>query len=187
MEKKLSYDILEKIGCEDCELSYIENEKDFLIVDSWESLEKIVEYFELESDNELDNITEWGFYDEYMTCYDCGKAIRIVGDSYHWKPNFEYTEDGLFCSECLDEDEIIQLKVNDFKNANTILTDEQLENEGFTKQNEDTYINGFDFDDNPEEIFNKLKDKFNEILFSIYNNSQFYTEFDVWARNKEEE
>ena len=174
MHNTIDYKTLENLGLDYCELT----SDGFLIVDSWESVE-IVENNKLLPEGE-----KWGFNDEFTTCSSCNSAIRTCPTHYGWMPDFLVTEsEGYLCKECITPDDVIEHAVNNSSRANTILTDEQLKNEGFVKLNDDKFIAGFEYSDNPKEVFEKYRDSYDEILFSIVTQGQFDVEFDVWTRN----
>lgn len=56
----------------------------------------------------LDDILErYGFAiewsDEWTTCSECGKAVRISPDGWSWKPSYVEYETELLCLECAEE------------------------------------------------------------------------------------
>ena len=57
----------------------------------------------------LDNILERAGYaiewsDEWDTCQDCNKAVRLVPDSHGWTPSYVFTTNGDFlCTACAKE------------------------------------------------------------------------------------
>lgn len=42
--------------------------------------------------------TEWE--DEWELCSDCGRAVRIVEDSFWWQPSFTVHEGNILCASC---------------------------------------------------------------------------------------
>lgn len=132
------------------------------------------------------------YYDEYTTCDDCGKVIRISPDSYHWQPDF-YVGDGfIVCSKCFNQNEeyqenYIEDKINNPKNAiNGLISEDQLEQLGFEKFNHNSYENGWHEgqNDNPESIFDDLSDKYEDIIFFVDGVGQFDVSFRVWVRGE---
>lgn len=75
-----------------CELGKYEKEI-FLIVDSWDTVNKYPKYF---------NHDNWGFNDEYKICDSCYTVIfRISPDSYQWTPEYYQNIDGeMLCKDC---------------------------------------------------------------------------------------
>lgn len=142
-----------------------------------------------EIDSKMCELFDSGFSDEYSYCIDCRKIIRIIPDRYGWTPQYYLAEgEGFVCLDCFNKDSnlqeyYIESLINDSGDANTLLTHKQLESMGFKKLDE-MYESGYHegMNDNPKEIFNKLKDEYNEIIFNIYENSQFYTIFNVYVR-----
>lgn len=136
---------------------------------------------------------EWGFSDEYTTCSDCGQVIRTEPDSYHWQPDY-YVGDGFIaCNRCFNEESdyqeaYIEEKINQPRNAvNGLMTEEQIEALGFTKLNEDYQSGWYDRSDNPQEIYDNLSDRFEEILFFIDGVGQFHVDFGVFVRGEIDE
>ena len=176
----------------------------FLIVDGWSEARKIESYLRNNLPKEiLDDITlrygdyetdcinyctdnEWGFYDEYTTCTDCGKVICTSPNSYSWMPNF-YVGDGfIVCFKCFENyhDRYLESLINNPEICNQLMTDKQLENTGFKKYNTYPYKNGLyeGMNDNPKKIYERLKPQYNEIVFSQCVQGQFHIAFDVWVR-----
>lgn len=87
----------------------------------------------------------------------------------------------------MNKKEYLEKLINNYYEANRLLSDEELKEFGFIRYNVTPYVNGLyaGQDDDPKEIYNQLKDKYKEILFSIDSYSDFYTEFSVWVREDE--
>ncbi len=96
------------------------DDKPFIIMDSWETVEKWNEKF---PNWETDIDYEWGFHDEYCTCSECYSAIRTSPDSYGWEPDFHLTDGAIYCKDCVDSDEYIEDHINRNKLLNTDLAD----------------------------------------------------------------
>ncbi len=177
----------------------------FLIVSGWQEIEdfqEVLKQYYIEEDDqeqelELEDILEyigmekdaWGFDDEYSTCNNCYKIIRTSPTHYGWMPNFIYFDHELICGECIREDssEYLEYILNNPEKANTILDPEVLEKEGYKKHNGE-YESGLHIgmDDDPKKVFAKLKDKYN-VIFHLYETSQFYITWHVYTKEKEEE
>ena len=155
-------------------------EKDFYIIEGWES-QKIIDL--------LDNLNiAYGFSDEYTTCNDCSNVIRTSPDCYQWQADFYLGDGFICCNECFNDNNEVQENyieelVNNPKKANQLLSKEQLTNLGYTKLNKDQYQSGLhtSMDDSPQDIFDSLKNTYDNIIFMIDNVSQFYIEFDVYV------
>lgn len=178
----------------------------YCIFDGWDSVNKFTEQvkdilgLEYDEDGKLDvedildtNIV---FSDEYSLCYDCQKVVRTSPTHYGWQPDFYVSpSDGIICEKCFDDnegyqDEYIEEKINDPKSAiNGLITEDQLETLGWEKWNSQSYENGWytGQTDEPQEIYNELKSKFEEIVFFIDSVGQFDTHFSVWTRNAYED
>jgi len=122
---------------------------------------------------------EWS--DEWSTCDDCGKAIRTSPDSYGWTPSYHCDESGTVCHNCIDHSDYVDSLVN--KPGSAVTLDVDLNAEGF-EMIQDRFENGLHqgMDDNPKAIFKQLELVWEEIVFKIDEQSQFYTGFSVWAR-----
>jgi hypothetical protein len=130
------------------------------------------------------------YSDEYTTCDDCSHVIRTSPDSYHWQPDY-YVGDGfIVCGDCFKNNEdyqegYINEKINDPKTAiNGLITESQLESLGFQKIGEE-YENGwYHVEDNPQEIYERLSDKYEEIVFLVNNVEQFRINFVTFVRGE---
>lgn len=169
----------------------------YIIVDSHDDIKKLTEVvrdvLNLEDEDIwLDDVlgVEVVFNDEYTTCSDCNKVIRVSPDSYSWKPDY-YVGDGFIaCNKCFNDTEdykegYVQERVNNPQQANTILDDEQLRLLGFERMN-GSYEAGLHEgqNDNPQIIYDELEDRYDEVLFSIDGVGQFDTSFSVWVRGR---
>ena len=131
------------------------------------------------------------FTDEYTTCDDCGAIIRTEPNSYHWTPDYYLGDGFIICNECFNNEKDYQEaylveRINNPNNANTILSDEQLEELGFTKFNSNSYEHGFHHGqtDDPREIYKEIENLYYDIIFSIDGVGQFDTHFSVWVRGE---
>jgi hypothetical protein len=52
----------------------------------------------------LDDIMEWGFSDEYITCSNCYKAIATTPNYYGDKPRYAIINDEILCGDCILND-----------------------------------------------------------------------------------
>jgi hypothetical protein len=187
-------------------------EEKFLIVDSWDFIREFNEWanknygkelyeetgYELPGDedtkkyftNWLNYLTQdmWGFGDEYAVCDCCYKVIRTSPDSYSWKADY-WIDYELTCGDCTREnenirDEYLHTLQNNFKTANTILSDEDLKEAGYERLEHTIYQNGwYGVRDDPEELLKEAQSKYPEgiFVFSICGVGQFHTDFDLWV------
>lgn len=171
----------------------------YCIFEDWEGLEKFIALakevlsmdpvaMEYEIEEKLE--TNFVFYDEYTTCDDCGKVVRIAPDSYGWQPDFYTGDNGIICGDCVREtweykEDYIADKINNPKMAvNGVLSEDDLVALGFEKVNTNSYEAGY-YDgqnDDPEAIYNELSGTHDEILFFVDSIGQFETCFSVWVR-----
>ena len=132
---------------------------------------------------------EHGFDDEYAICEECNKAIRTQADSYHWKADFNMGDGFIICGDCVRSEtayieDYLSSRINNPGNCNTLLDNDTLERQGFKRINGYPYETGFfsHMDDDPTKIYDELKDKYRDILFSLAEQSQFYLSFDVYGK-----
>jgi len=131
--------------------------------------------------------TDWS--DEYTSCDDCGKYFRTSGDCWDWKQYGESTEHGTICGNCLkgDPEGYLATRIDNPHNAaNTAMVD--LAAQGFELV-ADGFANGLHpgMNDNPVKLLEHYRAIMpqQEFVFT-YKPSQFYVEFDIWARTKPE-
>lgn len=191
-------------ACEELKLDswvYLYDGKPFLIVEGWEEMNKIEKYLRKNTsfDNDFAELSEystecvdfcmddnWGFSDEYSTCHDCNGVVKTSADSYSWTPKYWVSPyGGLYCLDCVDMEEYFDNLRNNPDDANTLYSNSELEKAGYEKINDYYYENGwYGTTNNPKRI---LKEKLSqypdgEFIFSICNQEQFRTCFDVWRR-----
>jgi len=188
-EKEKVLDLVDKyLPC-----SYIGeyNGEPFLLVrEGWNEVDAFSEslgVLDKEDIEDINDLIEWGFSDEYDICFECGKIIRISPDSYSWLPDYFYFEGDLICGDCIREhfvEEYIEHLINNPKVANTILSKEHLEKEGFSRLGR-VYETGWypGQNDNPHEVLVRFKNEYKEIIFDIVSAGQFDMAWCVWVRN----
>jgi hypothetical protein len=171
----------------------------FIIFHSWDDKEAFIEtckdYIsepnapDYEIEREFD--CELVFDDEYTLCSDCYHIIRTSPTHYGWQPEF-YKGDGfIVCKECFNHngyaEDYVEERINNPKNAiNSMVTEEQLTVLGFKKANDDSYESGHHYGqtDDPETIYEALREKYDEVIFIIDSVGQFDTHFSAWVRNE---
>lgn len=131
--------------------------------------------------------TEWS--DEWTTCANCGKAIRIHADCYHWTPYYWFDEKNgeEICGGCLRDDKRRQSDYVEslIGNPRLAVVFDWLDLEDYffecvREQCESGWHPGQT--DNPEKIINDYPDK--DVIFRLDDQSQFYIRFSVWTRPK---
>ena len=163
-----------------------------MIVDDWSDVRKIQNALDPsfaprdESYTRvLDNYMAWGFSDSFTTCETCGEVICTEPDSKHWTPDFWVGDGFICCGDCVRDNpiEYLEYLINNPESANTILRDSDLQNAGFTKLDGSYESGWYDKHDDPHDILDDLLTKYpnGEFIFSISNQQQFMTQFDVWA------
>lgn len=197
IKEALDNEAYNKLANSNVDYDYGDYEGDeFFIFGSWDDVmeaQKILAPdYEPTDDMDTTKIDEllngnWGFRDEYDTCYHCGK---IVNTQPYGRPDFVITEYELLCNDCAKEsEEYLQSLINNPKKANTVYEPDELEDLGFTRL-DNNYENGwYDRVDDPTEILDELLQKYpeGEFIFNItsYGNP-FATYFEVWGANMEE-
>jgi hypothetical protein len=170
----------------------------FLIVYDWntiQELQKVIKPdFEPKDEYDtsiIDNLkdVEWGFADEWGKCDESGKLIRTAPDSYSFVPDFWVNDGELLSGDSVRDnhaEEYAQSIINNEKLANTILTDDNLEDIGFIKIEEGFENGWYEKHDSPKQILDTALAKHpnGEFLFSISGQSQFATRFELWAREE---
>jgi hypothetical protein len=174
-----------------------QDDNTYIIVDSHSDIDKlhavVKEVLDIQEEKfYVDEVLEVEivFSDEYTTCSDCHKIIRTSPNSYHWQPDFYMGDGFIVCNKCFNEQEdyqeaYIEDKINDPKTAiNGLVSEEQLEQLGFERINEEYESGWYHKEDNPEEIYDKLSDKYEEIVFFINNVEQFRINFVTFVRGE---
>ena len=132
------------------------------------------------------NNIQWGFNDEYEFCCHCYKVMEITTQFNGWIPDFWVDQGEFICGDCVRKDfadDYIEFYLLDnFKAVNTVLPESELLKRGWQKYNGifETGVREGE-NDSPEDVYNKLKDKYN-VIFSIKNIDQFGTEWKVFIK-----
>ena len=145
--------------------------------------------------NWIDYLTDdmWGFGDEYSVCNNCCKVFRTSPNSYSWKPDYwAHEEMGLCCGNCIRKnkdiaDAYVDCLINESEDCNTILSDSEMEELGFEKLNGDSFENGwYGIRHDPKVILERYTHLYpgKEFVFSIAENQQFATFFDIYGRDR---
>ena len=132
---------------------------------------------------------KWEYYEEVYVCDNCYKVFRIEQYGY---TNYFCGNGFILCPDCMKEEPETYLEtlINNYRNANTLLTGEELEKLGFEQIGEE-YENGwYGRSDNPKEILDKIlaEEPDAEIVFDItktYN--PFATRFTTYIRRQKGE
>lgn len=127
---------------------------------------------------------EWS--DEWTTCQDCGKAVRISPDSYSYQPSYVIlNECELFCMECFDKESYLESIENDasmccMRSVDPSEFGYELIEEGF----ESGLHPGMN--DDPGKILDILQERgINRVIFRLSRSSQFYCNFEAWRKMEE--
>lgn len=189
-----------------------DNER-FLIVDGWDFIRELNEWlndnyskelyketgYELPKDISdkryfaewLDYLTHemWGFADEYSVCDCCNKAFKTSPDSYSWVADYWIDDGAIICGDCVRENEdyskeYLESLENNPKVANTILSDDEIEEAGYKKIISDCECGWYGRNDNPKKILEGVihNNTDGRYLFSISGCGQFFTNFDMWEK-----
>lgn len=172
-----------------------------ILLADWNDISKKVQHalsvkFELEWD------------DEWVTCYDCGRALRQSPDSYHWQASYIIQRGDFVCLDCMDIEDLIGFDAADnmddcyIDNHRIALTwpiykhiggDSGLAEYGWIMYDDKSrpyfpgeYENGFHpgQDANPEAILKEIKHKYPgcEVLFAMTDQGQFDVTFKAFYR-----
>lgn len=173
---------------------------DFLLLEGCSEKEKIEEFLSNYIDSNgfvyssLDSLfsSNYGFSDEYTICYGCNNIICLTPGYYEDQPKYHVFNEAceILCKDCIDIEELIENVKNDPKKCikRSLFTTKDIEDQGFILLNNKEYQNGLHagMNDDPQKIFDQFKNKYSEIVFFLNETSQFYIEFLVYGRNKEE-
>lgn len=121
---------------------------------------------------------EWS--DEWTTCSNCGKALRISPDGYGWQPSyFLMYECEMYCKDCADIPAYLESKENNPREA---LNDHINPADYGYVQIEDGFENGWHpgQTDDPKKIYEQYKDKYSRLLFCVDSVGQFNISFSIW-------
>lgn len=121
------------------------------------------------------------FSDEYGECHKCNfvyhsESVKIV--------NHE-----IMCNNCIKEDyqeEYLEKLIDNVNNANTVLSESDLNKHGFYKIKSDFESGAHaHMNDDPLKIYSEYKTENNELLFSIDAQDMFCINFSVYERKIE--
>jgi hypothetical protein len=166
-----------------CEPGY-STEKESILFGDWNPVPKgllsaLEERFEL----------EWN--DEWTSCEECGRYFRTSGDCYQWTMYawIDGKSGTCLCGDCVKEspDDYIKECINNPKTCVKAFLD--LSSLGFTNLN-GTFENGFHahMNDDPVKILAEYKKKYPtyDLVFGNLSVSQFYIDFEIWGKEREE-
>jgi len=127
---------------------------------------------------------EWE--DEWTTCTECEKIVRMVADSYHWTQSFHlFDECEIVCRQCIESDEdfaesYLWDKLNNPYTADTF--DLDLESLGFEQidEGEAGWHPGQTSD--PETMVKAAGDR--DFVFQLNSVGQFDCRFSLWVRKE---
>ena len=129
---------------------------------------------------------KWEYYEEVYVCDNCYKVFRIEQYGYQ---NFYMGDGFILCPDCMREnpEDYLAGLINNYRDANTLLTSTELEELGFEQIGEE-YENGwYGQNDDPKEILDKIlaEEPDAEVVFDItktYN--PFATRFTTYIRRQ---
>lgn len=125
---------------------------------------------------------EWE--DEWITCSDCGNALRCQPDCYSWQMSGAILDGECLCLCCILSDPEPVLEYYRGNPDMAITFDIDFEALGYTRYHKKGYRNEFlpDQDDNPHEIAKKLREQgITDFVFKIDGCGQFDMAFSVWS------
>jgi hypothetical protein len=191
--------IVEKFGRDEygyrfMEIGFTDDDPETVVVlADWNSLRKAEKA--IEALNRADVPIEALWSDEYSQCDACYKFVRTSPDSYAWTPQYVVMEEYVICRNCVNtkmQSKYIKMLTKSPLRGerwmlNTILSDKDLEDNGFTEW-DDNFETGFHEyqDDDPSVIAKYLwLQGVTELLFSCVSQEQFYTRFSAWIKLEE--
>ena len=139
---------------------------------------------------ELEWSDEWVIDSEHDKCFRCSPS------GYEWKPSYicdDWTNGEIVAIADIESDDdladeyINDYLLNDYKHVSKADIDKHLIRLGF-ETGDETFQNGFHahMDDQPEAIYKGWSDKGFDVVFSGYDPSQFYVEFKIHVRKREQ-
>lgn len=132
--------------------------------------------------------TNFVYSDTHTICSECYGVIQHQADSPHWQPDFFMGDGFIVCNNCFTSEKDYQEKylddlINNPNKANQLLEEEQLKELGFERVERD-FESGLHRGqtDDPKEIYEDLREAYEDILFNIDATSMFDTRFSAWVR-----
>jgi hypothetical protein len=139
-------------------------------------------YFPRGIDTMLENYgyaIEWS--DEWATCGNCYRAVRMSADSWQWQPSFTLGDGEITCVDCLKSDPGDYLRSLEDDPNSALNVDIDPSEHSYVKIEGD-FENGLHpgQNDNPRAIYRRLSEKYSRIIFKIDSSEPFTTTFSVW-------
>lgn len=133
--------------------------------------------------------------DEWISCSDCGKALRTTPDCYPWEPSYMRASDGeILCIECVENDpaDVIDEYINRTTHAAPSWLFDHLEQAGFVCYSPDKYCQRFETgfhpgqNDDPREVARDIEENLpnHDYIFKIDSCGQFDLHWSVWLRKR---
>jgi hypothetical protein len=170
-----------------CEPGYRSDKPMGVLFGDWNPLHKPEYKGFFKALEEMFNL-DWS--DEYTSCEDCGKYFRTTGDCYQWTMYGWIHDSSCLCGDCVKEnpdDYIKHLKNN---NSMCCMDFLNLESMGWENLN-GTFANGFfeHMHDDPKSIMQEYQKQYPnmDIVFGKLEASQFYIQWQVYGKEKENE
>lgn len=158
--------------------------------DDYDKIDSLINLLRSYSETYIHDLVSVGFSDEYISCDGCGKIICTTPGYYGDLPDYFIDDNGVSCGECVRDNPARYLEYldNNPKAGNTILDEQILIDNGYTRFNDESYESGlYQYQtDDPKKIYKELKSKYNHIIFSIDNAGQFDVHFSAWTKNDNE-
>lgn len=129
---------------------------------------------------------EWN--DEWISCDECGGAVRTSGDCWDWTPYYYQNDDGTFCVNCIKKDPSYYLEeIEGTCKCDTL--DIDLEENGYQKIDIDfeNGLYGGQCADTQKIAISLEKLDISKYIFQIDSKGQFDISFSVWVSNDEVE
>ena len=126
---------------------------------------------------------EWS--DEWLVDYSNDKCYRTQADSYNWLPSYIWTEEtDLFTIDDLEKEGSIEFLIEDYLINDPTKADIfgiDFSKHGFELKSEEYQSGWYHRNDDPKEIYDRLKDNY-DVIFQIGDLGPFHTDFCVWVK-----
>lgn len=132
----------------------------------------------------LGKVAELEWSDEWATCGECGKLVRVQADSYCWTRAYHiFNECEIVCHNCIDADEYLEDVMDNATSAVTLDVDPT--DHGF-----EAYNGQFEAGlhpgqtDNPRDIAERVRaDGWAHFVFKVDSVGQFDIRFRVYVKD----
>lgn len=131
----------------------------------------------------------WGFGDEYTFCDECNRPITLVPRHYGDTPQYGVIDDGIYCGECIINDDVLQEgyieSVVNNPNKISVIRGLDLAKHGFKLLKSDLE-SGFHpgQNDDPNTEYEIASKKYKDVIFVLEDKGQFDIRWSIWVREE---